>query len=95
MFSRRGNGGAVHGAVDRCWVVDPIDGTHTLRGVPYWNVAIGYVENGRTEIGLSTILLPTPTRAARPRRGAVDLMAGFASNAETQALAGSYVRWPP
>jgi myo-inositol-1(or 4)-monophosphatase len=41
------------GPVDRCWVVDPIDGTHNfLRGVPYWTVAIGYVENGRTEIGV-------------------------------------------
>jgi myo-inositol-1(or 4)-monophosphatase len=41
------------GPVDHCWVVDPIDGTHNfLRGVPYWNVAIGYVENGRTEVGV-------------------------------------------
>ena len=32
------------GRLDRCWIVDPIDGTHNfLRGVPYWNVAIGYV----------------------------------------------------
>ncbi|MEP7276519.1 MAG: inositol monophosphatase family protein [Betaproteobacteria bacterium] len=38
--------------VDRCWVVDPIDGTHNfLRGIPYWNVAIAYVENGRATIG--------------------------------------------
>jgi myo-inositol-1(or 4)-monophosphatase len=35
------------GTLDRCWVVDPIDGTHNfLRGMPYWNVAIAYVENG-------------------------------------------------
>ena len=41
------------GAVDNCWVVDPIDGTHNfLRGVPYWNVAIGYVANGQTQIGV-------------------------------------------
>jgi len=40
------------GALDRCWIVDPIDGTHNfLRGVPYWNVAIGYVENGVTQVG--------------------------------------------
>ena len=39
-------------AVDRCWVVDPIDGTHNfLRGIPYWNVAIAYVENGRAMLG--------------------------------------------
>ena len=36
------------GTLDRCWVVDPIDGTHNfLRGIPYWNVAIAYVERGR------------------------------------------------
>ena len=35
------------GTLDRCWVVDPIDGTHNfLRGIPYWNVAIAYVEDG-------------------------------------------------
>ena len=41
------------GPVDRCWVVDPIDGTHNfLRGVPYWNVSIGFVVDGRTEVGV-------------------------------------------
>ena len=41
------------GALDGCWVVDPIDGTHNfLRGVPYWNVAIAYVEAGRARIGI-------------------------------------------
>ena len=41
------------GALDRCWVVDPIDGTHNfLRGVPYWNVAIAYVEAARPTIGI-------------------------------------------
>jgi myo-inositol-1(or 4)-monophosphatase len=41
------------GALDRCWVVDPIDGTHNfLRGVPYWNVAIAYMESGRAQIGI-------------------------------------------
>ena len=41
------------GAIDRCWVVDPIDGTHNfLRGIPYWNVAIAYVENGSAQIGV-------------------------------------------
>ena len=40
------------GAIDRCWVIDPIDGTHNfLRGIAYWNVAIAYVENGRALIG--------------------------------------------
>ena len=40
------------GAIDRCWVVDPIDGTHNfLRGIPYWNVAIAFVDDGRAQIG--------------------------------------------
>ena len=39
---------AFSGPLDRCWVVDPIDGTHNfLRGIPYWNVAIAYVLEGR------------------------------------------------
>src|SRR6476659_2145074 len=41
------------GPLDRCWIVDPIDGTHNfLRGVPYWNVAIEYVAQGRPQIGV-------------------------------------------
>ncbi len=41
------------GPADHCWIVDPIDGTHNfLRGVPYWNVAIGYVQDGRTQVGV-------------------------------------------
>src|SRR6476659_3082626 len=39
------------GPLTRCWVIDPIDGTHNfLRGVPYWNVAIAYVEDGRAMV---------------------------------------------
>jgi myo-inositol-1(or 4)-monophosphatase len=42
---------AFAGPVDRCWVIDPIDGTHNfLRGVPYWNVAIAYVDNGKARV---------------------------------------------
>lgn len=41
------------GPIDRCWVVDPIDGTHNfLRGIAYWNVAIAYVEEGEAQIGV-------------------------------------------
>jgi Archaeal fructose-1,6-bisphosphatase and related enzymes of inositol monophosphatase family len=41
------------GPLDDCWIVDPIDGTHNfLRGVPYWNVAIAYVAQGRPQIGV-------------------------------------------
>jgi myo-inositol-1(or 4)-monophosphatase len=36
------------------WVIDPIDGTaNFLRGVPYWSVALAYVRNGVTEIGVT------------------------------------------
>ncbi len=32
---------------DRCWVVDPLDGTvNFLHGIPYWCVSIGVVEGG-------------------------------------------------
>ena len=41
------------GPIDRCWIVDPIDGTHNfVRGVPYWNVAIAYAEAGSATIGV-------------------------------------------
>jgi myo-inositol-1(or 4)-monophosphatase len=42
------------GPLDRCWVIDPIDGTHNfLRGVPDWNVAIAYVEGGRAQLAVT------------------------------------------
>ena len=40
------------GTHERLWIVDPIDGTHNfLRGIPYWNVSIAYVESGRRTLG--------------------------------------------
>jgi myo-inositol-1(or 4)-monophosphatase len=36
------------------WVIDPIDGTaNFLRGMPYWSVALAYLVEGRTEIGVT------------------------------------------
>lgn len=56
------------GAFDRCWVVDPIDGTHNfLRGIPYWNVAIAYLEESRAQIGV--VFDPTQDELFRARRG--------------------------
>ena len=56
------------GPLDRCWVVDPIDGTHNfLRGVPYWNVAIAYVEQGRAEVGV--VFDPVHDELYRAHRG--------------------------
>ena len=54
------------GPLDRCWIVDPIDGTHNfLRGVPYWNVAIAYVEQGRAQ---DRRRVRSGARRALPRR---------------------------
>ena len=40
------------GSHERLWIVDPIDGTHNfLRGIPYWNVSIAYVERGVRTLG--------------------------------------------
>jgi myo-inositol-1(or 4)-monophosphatase len=40
------------GVPDHLWIVDPIDGTHNfLRGIPYWNVSIAYVERGERTLG--------------------------------------------
>lgn len=94
------------GVLDRCWVVDPIDGTHNfLRGVPYWNVSIGYVENGATMTG--AVCDPCAGLVYHARRGEgawvrTDTQANASLGADasrdtrlraasTQALAGSYV----
>jgi myo-inositol-1(or 4)-monophosphatase len=83
------------GPVDRCWVVDPIDGTHNfLRGMPYWNVAIGYVENGRTEIGV--VYDPPADALHHALRGNGAWCSGpdgqtHLHAATTQQLAGAYV----
>ncbi len=87
--------GAFTGALDRCWVVDPIDGTHNfLRGVPYWNVSIGFVAEGATQVGA---VYEPPADAlyfgrrghgawCQDERGESRLRA-----ASTTTLAGSYV----
>jgi myo-inositol-1(or 4)-monophosphatase len=83
------------GPVDHCWVVDPIDGTHNfLRGMPYWNVAIGYVANGLTEVG---VVFDPPADAlyhAMRGGGAWCQAAGHELRlraAPTTELAGAYV----
>ena len=83
------------GAIDACWVVDPIDGTHNfLRGVPYWNVAIAYVEHGRVRIGV--VLDPVSGELYRAMRGDgawCDEPSGTSQLhvAPTRTLAGAYV----
>jgi len=41
------------GSSDRCWVIDPIDGTKNyLRGVPVWATLIALQQNGESVIGV-------------------------------------------
>lgn len=83
------------GPIDRCWVVDPIDGTHNfLRGVPYWNVSIGFVVAGRTEIGV--VYDPPADAMYYALRGAGAFCEADHGEvqircASTRSLAGSYV----
>jgi myo-inositol-1(or 4)-monophosphatase len=83
------------GVVDRCWVVDPIDGTHNfLRGVPYWNVAIAYVERGRATI--AAVVDPPHGELYHAARGSgawcdVGGRSTRLHAAATGALAGAYV----
>jgi len=82
------------GAIDRCWVVDPIDGTHNfLRGVPYWNVAIAYVVAGRAQIGV--VFDPAADELHHAQRGGgawCDAAAGRTRMrcADTAALRGAF-----
>ena len=83
------------GPIDRCWVVDPIDGTHNfLRGVAYWNVAIAYVEEGHALIGV--VFDPVSGELYRAERGTgawCDDGSGTSRLrvSATRELAGAYV----
>jgi len=40
-------------ADDAYWIIDPIDGTaNFLRGSPLWGISLGFVRNGRPELGV-------------------------------------------
>lgn len=55
-------------ASDRLWIIDPIDGTANFaRGDRMWCVSIGFVLNGRPEIGI--ILAPALGETYLARRG--------------------------
>jgi len=83
------------GPLDRCWVVDPIDGTHNfLRGMAYWNVAIAYVEDDCVQIGVVFDAVGQELYRAERGRGAFcDGASGTArlQVAPTNALAGAFV----
>lgn len=58
---------------DRCWVIDPIDGTANFaRGLPHWCVSIAFVVSGRVELGViydpNADLLYSAQRGAGARR---------------------------
>lgn len=43
-------------ADDAYWIIDPIDGTaNFLRGSPLWGISLGFVRNGRPELGVVAI----------------------------------------
>ena len=83
------------GALDRCWVVDPIDGTHNfLRGEPYWNVAMACVEAGRPTIGIVYDPAHGELYRAQTGDGAWCERGGESRRlrvAETSALPGAFV----
>jgi myo-inositol-1(or 4)-monophosphatase len=83
------------GPVDRCWIVDPIDGTHNfLRGVPYWNVAIGFVADGRTQVGVVADPANDALFHAQHGHGAFCTSAAGETRlhvAQTSRLAGAYI----
>ncbi len=74
-------GGGIPG--DRCWVIDPIDGTANFaRGLPHWCVSIAFVAAGRTEIGV--IYDPIGDLLYSARHGA-----GASRNAATIRVSGT------
>jgi myo-inositol-1(or 4)-monophosphatase len=92
------------GNAERLWIVDPIDGTHNfLRGVPFWNVSIAYVEEGVRTLG--AVYDPAHDELFHGRRGGGAWRTGPAGEArihvaDTKALSGAVVavghsdRWP-
>lgn len=46
-------GSNADGTTGRCWIIDPIDGTHNfIRGMPNWAISIGVVEDGKPVAGV-------------------------------------------
>ena len=83
------------GGSERLWIVDPIDGTHNfLRGIPYWNVSIAYVEDGVRTLG--AVYDPAHDDLFHARRGAGAWRAGPGGTARinaasTKLLAGAMI----
>jgi myo-inositol-1(or 4)-monophosphatase len=49
------------------WVIDPIDGTHFLTGIPFWCVSLGLVVGGEFVLGI--IYAPVATELYSARKG--------------------------
>jgi myo-inositol-1(or 4)-monophosphatase len=83
------------GGAERLWIVDPIDGTHNfLRGIPYWNVSIAWVENGVRTLGAVYDPAHDELFHARRGRGAFRTDTGGETRLEaatTTALSGALV----
>lgn len=83
------------GDAARLWIVDPIDGTHNfLRGIPYWNVSIAWVERGVRTLG--AVYDPAHDELFHARRGSGAFRTDAAGDtriesAATAALSGAMV----
>jgi len=54
------------GHTNRCWIVDPLDGTtNFLRGIPHWAVSIALRDAGRLSVGVIHDPIKSETFAAR------------------------------
>ena len=61
------------GASQRCWVIDPIDGTKNfVRGVPVWATLIGLMADGEVTVGVASAPGAGPALVGRPRRRRLD-----------------------
>jgi myo-inositol-1(or 4)-monophosphatase len=60
--------GAQQEAIDRLWVVDPVDGTFNfMHGVPVWCISLAFLLHGEIEIGI--IYSPETNEMFAARRG--------------------------
>lgn len=84
VMSEEGPTSADRSKRSRCWIVDPIDGTHHFaRGEPEWSVMLGLVEDGIPVLGV----------VARPAKGV--LVAGMRGCGAWREANGTRVAWTP
>ncbi len=78
---------------DALWVVDPIDGTtNFLRGLPHYCVAIAFVHEGKTQLGI--VNAPTSREIFRARLGGGATLNGQPIHvAATERLDSALLGW--